>query len=256
MRSVLIRRFEISDQFTLLFNALFWTVLAATGILIGTASRANVEPTHLSIGVHFAFGFALAVLLSAYILFAKSRFQRMLCEIFRTDRPFLAWLKCLGGYPSKILNRPQKSSSVPPQGRYNAGQRIAYGALIFLNILLLASGFALFALHQPQENTEQCLPIGVMRPFRRFRSCLSAACYTYSDGVFVETALKAMLLSLGRVFLAKQEACRPWGKGRFGSGEKRRCYTNQAQSHDSERKTLEVIQQQNSLRRRLFLYPC
>ncbi len=147
MRSVLIRRFEISDQLTHLFNALFWAVLAATGILIGSASRANVEPTHLSIRVHFAFGFALAVLLSAYILGAKSRFQRMLFEIFRTDRPFLAWLKCLGGYPSKILNRPQKSSSVPPQGRYNAGRRIAYGALTFLNILLLASGFALFALH-------------------------------------------------------------------------------------------------------------
>lgn len=106
MRSVLIRRFEISDQLTHLFNALFWAVLAATGILIGSASRANIEPTHLSIGVHFAFGFALAVLLSAYILFAKSRFQRMLFEIFRTDRPFLAWLKCLGGYPDKILNRP------------------------------------------------------------------------------------------------------------------------------------------------------
>lgn len=134
MRSVLIRRFELSDQLTHLFNALLWAVLAATGILIGSASRANLEPTHLSIGVHFAFGFALAVLLSAYILFAKSRFQRMLFEIFRTDRPFLAWLKCLGGYPSKILNRPQKPGSVPPQGRYNAGQRIAYGALIFLNI--------------------------------------------------------------------------------------------------------------------------
>lgn len=151
MRSVLVRRFEISDQLTHLFNALFWAVLAATGILIGSASRANGEPTHFSIGVHFAFGFALAILLSAYILGAKSRFQRMLFEIFRTDRPFLAWLKCLGGYPSKILNRPQKSSSVPPQGRYTAGQRIAYGALIFLNILLLTSGFALFALHQPQE---------------------------------------------------------------------------------------------------------
>ena len=94
MRSVLIRRFEISDQLTHLFNALFWAVLAATGILIGSASRANVEPTHLSIGLHFAFGFALAVLLSAYILFVKSRFQRMLFEVFRTDRPFLAWLKC------------------------------------------------------------------------------------------------------------------------------------------------------------------
>ena len=52
MRSVLIRRFELSDQLTHLFNALFWAVLAATGILIGSASRANVEPTHLSIGVH------------------------------------------------------------------------------------------------------------------------------------------------------------------------------------------------------------
>lgn len=75
MRSVLIRRFEISGQFMLLFNALFWTVLAATGILSGSASRANVEPTHLSIGVHFAFGFVLAVRLSAYILFAKSTFN-------------------------------------------------------------------------------------------------------------------------------------------------------------------------------------
>ena len=50
-----------------------------------------------------------------------------------------------------ICRTRQKSSSVPPQGRYNAGQRIAYGALIFLNILLLTSGFALFALHQPQK---------------------------------------------------------------------------------------------------------
>lgn len=43
MRSVLIRRFDISDQLTHLFNALFWAVLAATGILIGSASRANVS---------------------------------------------------------------------------------------------------------------------------------------------------------------------------------------------------------------------
>ena len=148
MRSVLIRRFEISGQFTLLFNALFWTVLAATGILSGSASRANVEPAHLLIGVHFAFGFVLAVLLSAYILFAKSTFNE--CPL-RFSEPIARFLldsnKCLGGYPSKIFNRPQKSGGVPPQGRYNAGRRIAYGALTFLNILLLASGFALFALH-------------------------------------------------------------------------------------------------------------
>lgn len=187
MRSVLIRRFEISDQLTHLFNALFWAVLAATGILIGSASRANVEPTHLSIGLHFAFGFALAVLLSAYILFAKSRFQRMLFEVFRTDRPYLAWLKCLGGYPDKILNRPQKPGSVPPQGRYNAGQRIAYGALIFSEYSFARFRFCFVRTAPTAGGTEQCLPIGVMRSFRRFRSCLFAACSPHSDGVFVKT---------------------------------------------------------------------
>lgn len=73
---------------------------------------------------------------------------------------------------------------------------------------------------------------------------------------FCQDRAQSHVVVSGKSFLAKQEACRPWGKGRFGSGEKRRCYTNQAQSHDSERKTLELIQQQNSLRRRLFLYPC
>ena len=205
MRSVLIRRFEISGQFTLLFNALFWTVLAATGILSGSASRANVEPAHLSIGVHFAFGFALAILLSAYILGAKSRFQRMLFEIFRTDRPFLAWLKCLGGYPSKILNRPQKSSCVPPQGRYNAGQRIAYGALIFLNILLLASGFALFALHQPQEVQSSAYRLALCVHSGAFGlACLLLAAHI-PMAFLSRPSLKAML-SLGKGFLTEQEA--------------------------------------------------
>lgn len=219
MRSVLIRRFEISDQLTHLFNALFWAVLAATGILIGSASRANDEPTHLSIGVHFAFGFALAVLLSAYILFAKSRFQRMLFEIFRTDRPFLAWLKCLGGYPSKILNRPQKSSSVPPQGRYNAGQRRSY----FSEYSFARFRFCFVRTAPTAGGTEQCLPIGVMRPFWRFRSCLFAACSTYSDGVFVKTVTQSHVESGQRLFdrTGSHEARRPLGEGRFGNREKR-----------------------------------
>lgn len=206
MRSVLIRRFEISDQLTHLFNALFWAVLAATGILIGSASRANVEPTHLSIGVHFAFGFALAVLLSAYILFAKSRYQRKLFEIFRTNRPFLAWLKCLGGDPSKILlNRPQKSSSVPPQGRYNAGQRIAYGALILLNIFLLASGFALFALHQPQEVQSSAYRLALCVHSGAFGlACLLLAAHI-PMAFLSRPSLRAML-SLGKGFLTEQEA--------------------------------------------------
>ena len=68
----------------------------------------------------------------------------MLFEIFRTDRPFLAWLKCLGGYPSKILNRPQKSSSVPPQGRYNAGQKASYLLFTAAIVMLIVTGWLLW----------------------------------------------------------------------------------------------------------------
>ena len=50
-------------------------------------------------------------------------------EILRTDRPFLAWLRNLGGYPTKLLRFLRLTKAEPstaPQGRYNAGQRIAY----------------------------------------------------------------------------------------------------------------------------------
>ena len=205
MRSVLIRRFEISDQLTHLFNALFWAVLAATGILIGSASRANVEPTHLSIGVHFAFGFVLAVRLSAYILFAKSTFNECPLRFSEPIACFLLDSNGLGGYPDKILNRPQKPGSVPPQGRYNAGQRIAYGALIFLNILLLASGFALFALHQPQEVQSSVYRLALCVHSGAFGlACLLLAAHI-PMAFLSRPSLKAML-SLGKGFLTEQEA--------------------------------------------------
>lgn len=186
MRSILIRRFEISDQLTHLFNALFWAVLAATGILIGSASRANVEPTHLSIGFHFAFGFALAVLLSAYVLFAKSRFQRMLFEIFRTDRPFLAWQMFRRVSRQDIESTAeagQRSSSRPLQRRSAHCLRRSY----FSEYSFARFRFCFVRTAPTAGGTEQCLPIGVMRSFRRFRSCLFAACSPHSDGVFVKT---------------------------------------------------------------------
>ena len=165
----------------------------------------TLRPTHLSIGVHFAFGFALAVLLSAYILFAKSRFQRMLFEIFRTDRPFLAWLKCLDGYPSKILNRPQKPGSVPPQGRYNAGQRIAYCALIFSEYSFARFRRCFVRTASTAGGTEQCLPIGVMVHSGAFGlACLLLAAHI-PMAFLSRQSLKAML-SLGKGFLSEQEA--------------------------------------------------
>ena len=40
-----------------------------------------------------------------------------------------------------------------PQGRYNAGQKLAYGTLVLMNFLLIASGFGMFFLHSPNETS-------------------------------------------------------------------------------------------------------
>ena len=68
-------------------------------------------------------------------------------EILRTDRPFLAWLRTLGGYPTKLLRFLRLTKAEPstaPQGRYNAGQRIAYALLVLLNLTLIGTGVLLF----------------------------------------------------------------------------------------------------------------
>ena len=77
-------------------------------------------------------------------------------EILRTDRPFLAWLRNLGGYPTKLLRFLRLTKAEPstaPQGRYNASQRIAYALLVLLNLTLIGTGVLLFILHQPHEQS-------------------------------------------------------------------------------------------------------
>ena len=67
-------------------------------------------------------------------------------------------------------------------------------------------------------------------------------------------SLKAML-SLGKGFLTEQEAMKHaalWVKEDLEIERKGLSKTIQSKSNDFQRKTLEVIQQQNSLRRRLF----
>lgn len=61
-------------------------------------------------------GALLAVVLLVYAAAARARFARMLYEIFRRDRHFLAWLKCLGGYPQKLLGLPLDPTAFPRRG--------------------------------------------------------------------------------------------------------------------------------------------
>ena len=167
MQTTLIRRFSASDQVTHFLNSIAWIVLGISGIAIGSALRAGEDPSHAALGAHFVAGALLAAVLLVYAAAARGRFARMLYEIFRRDRHFLAWLKCLGGYPQKLLGLPLDPHCVPPQGRYNAGQRVAYAALIGANFTLVGSGFALFLMHDPAN--------GASAAYERLRALHSCA---------------------------------------------------------------------------------
>ena len=149
MQTTFIRRFTTSDQLTHFLNAIAWIALGFSGIAIGSALRAGGEPSHAALGTHFFAGAVLSAILLVYTVGAKARFKRMLHEIFRRDRHFFAWLRCLGGYPQKFFGLKLAPGAVPPQGRYNAGQRIAYAVLVFANFTLVAIGLALFFSHSP-----------------------------------------------------------------------------------------------------------
>lgn len=143
-----IRRFHTSDQLMHMSNAMYWVVLAVSGFLMALAKVNGVNPEHQVVGAHFLAGLVLLLAIILYALFARHRMTRLFHEILRRDRPFWAWMRVLGGYPQKFLKRPAPQVE---QGRFNAGQKVAYGILILSNILLVVSGLALFFLHQPAQ---------------------------------------------------------------------------------------------------------
>jgi len=89
---------------------------------------------------------------------------------------FLAWLRNLGGYPTKLLRFLRLTKAEPstaPQGRYNAGQRIAYALLVLLNLTLIGTGVLLFILHQPHEQS------------RFYQGALAAHSFAFKAGVLI-----------------------------------------------------------------------
>ena len=123
-------------------------------------------------------------------------------EILRTDRPFLAWLRNLGGYPAKLLRLlrlTKAETSTAPQGRYNAGQRIAYALLVLLNLTLIGTGVLLFILHQPHEQTAF------------YQGVLAAHSIAFKAGVLILLAH----IPMGLLSLAQLKAILPGSGGRI-----------------------------------------
>ncbi|MBP2640802.1 MAG: formate dehydrogenase, gamma subunit [Firmicutes bacterium] len=88
--------------------------------------------------VHRYLGYAYIVVPLIYIVLNFGLFKRFLSTITHYTADDLQWLKVGGGYLQPFLK-----GEVPPQDKYNAGQKMLGLMVIFFSCLLAASGLVM-----------------------------------------------------------------------------------------------------------------
>ena len=139
MKGARILRFHTSDKVFHSINAICWYALVITGAIVyfghwmGDISdeTANLMMVwHLWLGALFTLNFV------GYVLFAPERFAVTLKNLLEWDKNTIMWFRNFGGYPRRFFKIPFGPVEVPPQGRYNGGQKMSY--LIFLAAVVYA----------------------------------------------------------------------------------------------------------------------
>ncbi|MDD3270430.1 MAG: cytochrome b/b6 domain-containing protein [Syntrophomonadaceae bacterium] len=110
--------------------AFYWDINLISNIFGGPA---NASVVHRWAGVVFTVGPAL------YILLNFDRFSKFMSTIATFSKDDFGWLACMGGYLPFI-----KADHVPPQDKYNAGQKMLGWMIIFGCILIILTGFPMW----------------------------------------------------------------------------------------------------------------
>lgn len=110
--------------------AFYWDINLISNIFGGPA---NASVVHRWAGVVFTVGPAL------YILLNFDRFSKFMSTITTFSKDDFGWLKVMGGYLPFI-----KADHVPPQDKYNAGQKMLGWMIIFGCILIILTGFPMW----------------------------------------------------------------------------------------------------------------
>ena len=94
--------------------------------------------THLIIGAVFTFN------LLGFIVIAPDRFALIMRACMEWDSNTLRWFLNFGNYPRRFFGIPLGPETVPPQGRYNGGQKASY--LLFMGMIaaLAVTGWLLW----------------------------------------------------------------------------------------------------------------
>lgn len=138
-----ILRFHVADKVFHGVNAILWFALVITGGIVYLASPEAATGENL-MAWHIGLGIAFSVNLVGYIVFAPERFALMLNACLTWDKNTILWFRNFGGYPRRFFKIPLGPVEVPPQGRYNGGQKASY--LLFMGMIaaLTVTGWMLW----------------------------------------------------------------------------------------------------------------
>ena len=138
-----ILRFHVADKVFHGLNAILWFALVITGAIVylckpEAATGESLMAWHVGLGIVFTLN------LVGYLLFAPERFALMINACLIWDKNTILWFRNFGGYPRRFFKIPFGPVEVPPQGRYNGGQKASY--LLFMGMIaaLAVTGWLLW----------------------------------------------------------------------------------------------------------------
>ena len=138
-----ILRFHAPDKVFHSVNAITWFALLFTGIYVYFCEPSDVA-AHNAMVAHLVLGAVFTFNLLAFIVLAPDRFALIMRACLEWDRNTIMWFRNFGGYPRRFFKIPFGPVEVPPQGRYNGGQKASYLLFMGMIVALAVTGWLLW----------------------------------------------------------------------------------------------------------------
>ena len=127
-----ILRFHAPDKVFHSLNAITWFALLFTGMYVSFLNPSD-EAAETAMLIHLILGAVFTFNLLGFIVIAPDRFALIMRACLEWDRNTIYWFRNFGGYPRRFFKIPFGPVEVPPQGRYNGGQKASY--LLFMGMI-------------------------------------------------------------------------------------------------------------------------
>ena len=138
-----ILRFHLPDKVFHSMNAILWFALVITGAIVYLCDL-DASTGEMLMTWHIGLGIAFTFCLFGYIFFAPDRFAMMMHACMTWDKNTILWFRNFGGYPRRFFHIPLGPVEVPPQGRYNGGQKASYLLFMASIYILIVTGWLLW----------------------------------------------------------------------------------------------------------------